>query len=314
MKRLLEAHRAFHEFTDGLWDYRLFRASYGSGETSLANPQEQIRAANSRIRKMLHKYQVLETIGRLQQSQPGKTNKESFQLSPESQEDVSQLKASLATNESCLTLLELGGQCTWGGSSETGAGSFMDVELRPPSNPRGQELLAEILRMLQRYPEAELLQRQRKASEAHEKLSASIATVQRWRTSGELRSARESVIDGMLRGWPLPASTDEQAAFIDGFSEQKMPAVWTKLLARVEASVGSDLHEEGTTAGRLQRSNVFFRVQELSPGRYEVQPMYVVWETYAEVWDPRRRTVTIETPYGPPMRVAQNTQQKEVQP
>lgn len=306
MELLLEAHKASSEFTDNVWVYKFFINSYSVSEVGpWQGAIAQIREANSRMHKLLRKYQVLEAIEFVMNERPGPAGKKKKGLSSVQRERIQEIQKAIKLNETCLSRLQLRTHCTWAGENAPEDGSFMDVALMQEEDPKKRAFLAKLTRQLQELSATELSGRRTRALQALEQLSSSIGTIQQRRTSGALKAARERVIDGLLRGWPLPASTDEDALFSDSFTEQRMPEVWKLLLTRLEDSQGTHLREEGRMAGKLQRANVFFRVQELAPGRYEVLPMYIVGEAYAEVWDTNRHTVTIETPFGLPMELAE---------
>ncbi|MCC6552533.1 MAG: hypothetical protein IT372_05850 [Polyangiaceae bacterium] len=108
--------------------------------------------------------------------------------------------------------------------------------------------------------------------------------------------ALEISIDGLLRGWPIPASDDETSSQIDALEEEAIPAAWNRLLSTIAASGGPELREEGRVAGALQRATVFYRVESLPGDRFRITPYHVVVGPYVEVWDPDRHTVTVETP------------------
>jgi hypothetical protein len=116
-------------------------------------------------------------------------------------------------------------------------------------------------------------------------------------------SGRETTIDGLLRGWPLPVERDGLEKTVAKIQDDQTGRAWTGLLARLQKTRDVDLRAGGATAGLLGRGNIFFRVVEIGVDasgrrRYAVTPTYVVVGPYLEVWDSVRHTVTIETPAG----------------
>jgi hypothetical protein len=120
--------------------------------------------------------------------------------------------------------------------------------------------------------------------------------VARNQTSAQTRaSARERVIDGLLRGWPIPVPDDQTLeSKVDNLQAKNARDAWTKILGRL-AGQGIDVGDGSATAGTLNRGNVFFSVRGIGGDRYRITPTYVVSGPYLEVWDPARHTVTIES-------------------
>ena len=81
-------------------------------------------------------------------------------------------------------------------------------------------------------------------------------------------AARETAIDGLLRGWPLPIPDDPALEReVIAVQEDKAPDAWPRILARLGAR-GIDLTDSVGAAGVLTRGNVFFSVRYLGGDRY----------------------------------------------
>lgn len=105
---------------------------------------------------------------------------------------------------------------------------------------------------------------------------------------------RASVIDAILRGWPVSTGSAADDARIDKIIAGNVPRVWTRILSMLGAT-GINL-STGLPGGDLVGPSIFYRIHELGNGSFRVVPTYVVHGDYIERWSPSRRTVTIVRP------------------
>lgn len=127
---------------------------------------------------------------------------------------------------------------------------------------------------------------------------------------------RENIIDGLLRGWMIDIPDRATRYTLIDLQMNGMKDAWHRLIEKWQAHTGADVAEPNSVAGVFQRGNAFFKVQEISKGLYRVSPQYVVIGDYLEIWDAKRRIVTIEVPgVGPaskPDAVDTNDEQEGV--
>jgi hypothetical protein len=108
-------------------------------------------------------------------------------------------------------------------------------------------------------------------------------------------SARETLVDGLLRGWPIPVSDDPKLEHrLEALQEDDAPGAWKTIVGDLTRQ-GVDISDGVSIAGALNRGNVFFSVHAMGGDRYRVTPTYAVSGPYLEVWDPIRHTVTVES-------------------
>lgn len=265
-------------FSDKVWTYQL------SGFSLKQNPvgvSDDVRAMiirktatdeNIKMDRLRRKYNTLRVLYRFQYA----TNFSEYD------KPIAELSTRIASNAACMAAPL---RCT----------EIFDVKLIPDDSGKSRSLDAEIDSMKKIDP------KELKAAKAEltKRLKAAMAVVEERRKAPPLAArSRERLIDALLRGWRIAAREEKDEAALVQAVDVELPAAWAKLTQRIETESGVVLRDGELVGGLLNRTNVFFRVQEVSNGRFKVRPTYVVWRNYMKIWDPERHLVTIETPYG----------------
>jgi len=102
---------------------------------------------------------------------------------------------------------------------------------------------------------------------------------------------RETLIDGILRGWPFEVIGSRDEAAVKSIIEKKVPLVWQRVLQELKRSgvtMSSDM-----VGGDLVGPSVFYRVTDRGDDSFLVAPTYIVHGSYLERWSPQRRSVVI---------------------
>jgi hypothetical protein len=302
MDSLMEARKAPETFRDQLWSYSLVPRYAAEGPRgNVAADIQRIQNVNADIRRILEKYRVLDAVMSTIALLSGTPLPAEF--IDASKQDVQQLQHHLRTNEDCIQRLRQRLRCDpFLYKDQQVSNAYIHVEFQPPES--SDEALQRLFDKLEQLPESTLREARNQVEDELKEALGLLQEFRKQRGPEDMKAARSRVVDGLLRGWPVPVSDLDEARIVNAALDQKVPKFWEKWLPRLQARRGPDLREPGKAAGRLSRPNVFFRVRELKPGRYEVRPEYVVGGGYAEVWDARLGLVTIEGPFEPPQGAA----------
>jgi hypothetical protein len=237
---------------------------------------EEVTGASELMMRFVRKYDAMSLIG--------------SNFNPESvakiRTQVRNIEAAIFANRICMGQLRRGQACF----------SFFSAEPDPPTTPKDRafaEVLSKRLQLIDAFPPEVFAEAIADQEKNIAKLKSLLALNKQTPTK-RLARARETTIDGLLRGWPLPVSSDSLSDDVDRVQSVTIPKVWGALFRSLAQRTGTDLTQVERTAGVLERANLFYRVREQSKGKYMLTPTYVVLGRYLEIWDPARRSVTVE--------------------
>jgi hypothetical protein len=269
-------------FNDGKWAYYL-RTAPMSSLPAEAGP-ETLALMIRGMRDGLRKYEALGALLRIAQSN---TPEQDLHM----QRATGELERAQTINYECATALIQGEACrTVNFKGESGQWVYFDFAARD-----ADKFMLELVKHVVEIPEERLQEARTDNIEALAQAVELIAHARTREANGAEQYGAFTLVDGLLRGWPIPTDDESDATKIDAYLRDRVPQVW-KLVKQELLTRGVRLDDGGALTGVLSRANVLYRVTA-TPNGYRVQPLYEVIGKYAEVWDRRTGLVTIETPY-----------------
>jgi len=241
--------------------------------------EEQLTASTELMIRFVRKYDAIALL------RPTTSSR----FSSEIHAQVRQIEHAIAANTICSYVGGQGRPCN----------HVMALE-KPPQDESGRRTAASVSAMMKEVEEATLENFDEALAHARQNLDEMQRHLALARSSPHRLAAgsRETALDGALRGWPMSVGDEKLADQVDELERRDVPSAFDQLLSSYRGNSGVDLSQDGRVAGVLERTNLFYRVREVSPSQYSVTPTYVVLGDYLEVWDPNNHRVTIEVAEG----------------
>ncbi len=269
-------------FNDGKWAYYLRAESMSS--LTIDDKPAMLGYVNQSMGDCLRKYEALGALLRI-----GALNSPEQDL--HMRKATAELERARTINYQCaLALLEGKGCETVNFDRQSGQWVFFDF-----ASKAADKGMLQLVKEVREIPDETLEKARREATNSLVRANELIEQARIREVDNTSHYGAFTLIDGMLRGWPIPTSDQQDALKIDGYLAHQLPKVW-KLAKERLAEQGVSVEESGSVAGVLSRANVLYRVTA-EADHYRVQPLYEVTGKYAEVWNKQTQLVTIETPY-----------------
>lgn len=185
----------------------------------------------------------------------------------------------IAHNEACLT----------GFAQGVGCGQYYEVTipLPPPGLLQMLNTFVATAKAIGPGGAAERIENaRRELRDAEDALSKARASATAMRTMG-----RQSVVDALLRGWPLSARTTADDARVDEIIKHRVPKLWDQILDRLARS-GVTM-STSLAGGDLVGPSIFYRVTDRGDNTFLVVPTTIVHGDHVERWSSTRKSVVV---------------------